>query len=159
MSPGGARWFRGVSMKRAVSSMASLATIYVGAYAVLVTLGLVIRGWRGWALLVVPLVLLVVGRLLTWRRVGVTIDGERLRYEGSERSRDFEVELTRIEGVYFDPALPGRPLVLVTDDRDENVCVELSERAAKALHRELVERGVLDLDRGPSSVSPRAAAR
>jgi hypothetical protein len=134
--------FRGVGLTRGATRIASLVTVYVGGFAVLWGLGLVVRGWQGWALLATPLVFLVASRLWAWRRVGVEVAEGTLRYEGAAPERDFEVEVGRIAAVYFDRALPGAPLVLVLEEGDERVCGELSSEAARALHAHLVRAGV-----------------
>lgn len=134
--------FRGVGVQRAATRLASLATAYVGAFAVLWGLGLVVRGWRGWLLLVTPLVAMVASRLWAWRRVAVEVGEGALRYEGALPGRDFEVSLEALEAFYFDRTLPGAPLVLVTRGGAERVCGELSAEAARALAHHLAGRGV-----------------
>lgn len=134
--------FRGPSWRLAWRSLSALALTYAGGYAVLWALGLVVRGWRGWALLIGPLVILAASRLWTWRRVSVAIEGPTLRYEGTDPVRDFELSLSEIEAAYFDRTLEGEPLALVLADRDERVLSGLDERAARRLYAHLLERGV-----------------
>lgn len=133
--------FRGIGPTRAAVRVASLVTLYGGAFAVLWGLGLVVRGWQGWALLATPLAALIALRLWAWRRVSVEVTADRVRYEGAVPARDWEVLLDSIEAVYFDRTLPGRPLVLALSG-DERVCGELSEPAARALHDHLIDLGV-----------------
>ncbi|HBQ12837.1 MAG: hypothetical protein RLO52_30650 [Sandaracinaceae bacterium] len=133
---------RGIGWPRGVTRVASLVIVYVGAFAVLWGLGLVVRGWQGWILLTAPLVLWITSRLWAWHRVGVEVTEDRLRYEGANPRRDFEVRLKSIKAVYFDDLIPGRPLVLVLDDGDERVVGELSRKAARAVAKLLIERGV-----------------
>ncbi len=135
------RVFRGIGAPRAAGRVASLVTLYLGGFAVLWGLGLVVRGWYGWALLATPLAALVALRLWAWSRVSAEVGPERLRYEGAVPSRDFEVRLDAIDAVYFDAHLPGRPLVVATQE-DERVCGELSPSAARALRDHLVELGI-----------------
>lgn len=132
--------------------IASLAIVYLGAFSVLWSLGLAVRGWRGWALWATPLVGLVLLRLWAWRRVAVEVAGGTLRYEGAVPSRDFEVELDQLEAIYFDGALPDRPLVLVLRDGDERVCGELSAKAAQGLYAYLVAAGISEVR--PVGASP-----
>lgn len=133
--------FRGIGAARAASRVASLVILYAGAFAVLWGLGLVVRGWHGWALLAAPLAALIVLRLWAWHRVSAEVTGDRVRYEGAVPARDWEILLDRIEAVYFDRTLPSRPLVIAVDG-DERVCGELSAPAARALHDHLIELGV-----------------
>lgn len=134
--------FRGVGITRGTVRLVSVATAYVGGFAVLWGLGLVVRDWQGWLLVGAPLIAVLAARLWAWRRVAVQVHDAALRYEGAVPTRDFEVELDAIRGVYFDRALPDRPLVLVLADGDERVCGELSPQAARALRAHLVELGV-----------------
>lgn len=134
--------YRGIGWPRGVTRVASLVIVYVGGFAVLWGLGLVVRGWQGWILLTAPLALWIASRLWAWHRVGVEVTEDRLRYEGATPRRDFEVRLEAIHAVYFDDLIPGRPLVLVLDDGDERVVGELSRKASRGVARHLIERGV-----------------
>lgn len=140
--------FRGIGAARAAARVASLVVVYAGGFAVLWGLGLVVRGWQGWALLATPLAAMIALRLWAWSRVSVEVSADRLRYEGAVPARDFEVPLEGIDAIYFDRSLPGAPLVIATG-ADEHVCGELSARAARELHDHLRARGV---------PAPRAAA-
>lgn len=120
----------------------ALSTLYAGAFAVLWGLGLVVRGWQGWAILAAPLAAIVATRLWAWHRVSVEVASDRLHYEGALPQRDFDLPLAQIEAVYLDATLPSRPLVLALSDGDERICGELSPRAALALYRHLRERGI-----------------
>ncbi len=133
--------FRGIGVARAAVRVASLVTLYVGGFAVLWGLGLVVRGWQGWTILGAPLAALVGARLWAWRRVSVEVTENRVRYEGAVPARDWEIPLERVEAVYFDRALPGSPLVLAVEG-DERVCGDLSTTAARALFDHLTELGV-----------------
>ncbi|HEY8427289.1 MAG TPA: hypothetical protein VIL20_02910 [Sandaracinaceae bacterium] len=133
--------FRGIGAARATARVASLVSIYAGGFGVLWGLGLVVRGWQGWALLATPLAAMIALRLWAWSRVSVEVTADRLRYEDAVPARDFEVPLEQIEAVYFDRHLPGEPLVIATGD-DEHVCGELSARAARELYEHLRARGV-----------------
>ncbi len=134
--------FRGIGLTRGATRIGALVTAYAGAFAVLWGLGLVVRGWQGWALLAAPLAWMVGGRLWAWHRVSVQIAQDRLRYEGALPQRDFEVMLDDIAAVYFDATLPSRPLVLALRDGDERFVAELSHESARALEHHLRERGV-----------------
>ncbi|MEC7522212.1 MAG: hypothetical protein VYE22_20160 [Myxococcota bacterium] len=134
--------FRGIGWPRGITRVASLVIVYVGGFAVLWGLGLVVRGWQGWILLTAPLALWVASRVWAWHRVAVEVTEDRLRYEGATPQRDFEVRLEELGAVYFDDMIPGRPLVLVLSDGDERVCGELSRRAARAVAKHLIERGI-----------------
>ncbi|MCZ7683969.1 MAG: hypothetical protein M5U28_36450 [Sandaracinaceae bacterium] len=101
--------FRGIGVARAAVRVASLVTLYVGGFAVLWGLGLVVRGWQGWTILGAPLAALVTLRLWAWRRVSVEVTEDRVRYEGAVPARDWEIPLERVEAVYFDRALPRQP--------------------------------------------------
>lgn len=136
------RVFRGVGVGRAFARLTALATLYVGAFVVLWALGLMMRGPVGWALGVTPLVALVLARIWVWQRVCVVLSDGVLRYEGALPTRDFEVDVERIDRVYFDRSLPGQPLVLSLRDGDERVLGELSLRASRALFTTLREDGV-----------------
>ncbi len=138
--------FRGASRRRAVRSLGALALTYASGYAALWAMGLVIRGWRGWVLLLGPLVIFAGSRLISWRRVSVSVDAGRLRYEGSAPARDFELPVDEIAELYWDATLPGRPLVLTGADRDERVCEELDRRPAERLRAWLLARGVSAVD-------------
>ncbi|MFK7991950.1 MAG: hypothetical protein AB8I08_38390 [Sandaracinaceae bacterium] len=137
-----ARIFRGVGVGRAFARLTALATLYVGAFVVLWALGLMMRGPIGWALGVTPLVALVLARIWVWQRVSVVLSEGHLRYEGALPQRDFEVDVERIERVYFDRSLPGQPLVLSLRSGDERVLGELSKAASLALFTTLRDDGV-----------------
>lgn len=140
------RVFRGVGFARGASQIAALVIAYAGAFAVLWGLGLVVRGWQGWALLLTPLAAMVGLRLWAWHRVSVEVAGGVVRYEGAVPASDFEIPLEQIAGVYFDRTLRERPLVFAIDG-DERICGELSPRAARELRAHLVSLGVPALDR------------
>lgn len=139
------RVFRGVGFARGAGRLTALVTAYAGAFAVLWGLGLVVRGWQGWALLLAPLAAMVGLRLWAWRRVSVEVAEGVVRYEGASPSADFEVPLEQIAGAYFDRTLRDRPLVLAIEG-DERICGELSPSAARALHEHIVSLGVRALD-------------
>ncbi|MBX3273954.1 MAG: hypothetical protein KF729_27060 [Sandaracinaceae bacterium] len=136
------RLFRGPDLAGALASVAGLALGYGGGLLALWVLGLAIRGWRGWALVLAPLVLFVGARLWAWRRVAVELDDEQLRYEGASTRDDFEVPLASIRALYTDRALEGAPLVLVLDGGGERVLSHLAPSRARALEAALVARGV-----------------
>ncbi len=136
------RIFRGVGLERAAARIAALVTLYAGAFGVLWGLGLVVRGWQGWAILTTPLVGMIGVRLWAWSRVSVEVTGGRLHYEGALPQRDFELALDDIVAAYFDAMLPSRPLVLALRDGDERFVGELSPESARALQRHLAERGI-----------------
>lgn len=137
--------FRGIGLKRGAARIATLVTVYAGAFAVLWGLGLVVRGWQGWALLLAPLAAMIATRLWAWHRISVEVAHDRLRYEGSVLERDFEVSLEDIAGAYFDPTLPARPLVIALRDGDERFIADLSPTSARSLYRCLRDRGVQPL--------------
>ena len=136
------RLYRGPDLAGALASVARLALGYGGGLLALWVLGLAIRGWRGWALVLAPLVLFAGARLWAWRRVAVELDDERLRYEGVSTRDDFEVPLASIRALYPDRALEGAPLVLVLDGGGERVLHRLAPSRARALRAALVARGV-----------------
>jgi hypothetical protein len=129
--------FRGIGVARGAVRLTALVVSYVGAFAVLWGLGLVVRGWQGWTLVTAPLLTMIAARLWAWRRVSVEVNAGLLRYEGAAPDRDFEIPIQRIVATYFDRTLPDRPLVLVTSDGDERICGELSPQAARLLHQHL----------------------
>lgn len=131
--------FRGASRRRALRSLGALALVYVTGFAALWAMGLVVRGWRGWLLVVGPLVILAASRWWSWRRVSVAVDEDAVRYEASSPERDFEVPLERLRAVRRDRDLPGAPLVLSLDDGDERALLELGEDAADQLEERLSE--------------------
>ena len=139
------RVFRGFDAMGALASVSRVALVYGGAFLVLWVLGLVVRGWRGWALVIAPLVFLVGSRLWAWRRVSVELADGRLRYEGVSIEDDFEVPLAAIRAVYVDRALPGRPLVLVLDEGDERLVRRLRPAQAVELRRALTALGARDV--------------
>lgn len=136
------RVFRGVGVTQSALRLAWPTIAYGGGFAVLWALGLVVRGWQGWAMLAAPLVAILAFRFWASRRVSVEVAEQTLRYEGASPRRDWEVSLERVKGTYFDRALPGLPLVVVLDDGDERACLELSRSAARALQEHLRERGI-----------------
>lgn len=136
-----ARVFRGFDVAGAVASVSRIALLYGGAFLVLWVLGLVVRGWRGWVLLLAPLLFLVGSRLWAWRRVSVELADGQLRYEGVATADDFEVPIAAIRQVYFDRQLRGRPLVLVLEDGDERLLPRLRPASARALFEALVGLG------------------
>lgn len=135
------RVFRGAGAWAGVARVASVGTLYVGGFAVLWGLGLVVRGWQGWFLLSAPFAAWVAAQLWAYRRVGVHVHEGVLRYEGASPARDFEVALDALDAAYFDDTLPGAPLVLV-HGREERVCGELAASASRALAAHLAEMGV-----------------
>jgi hypothetical protein len=137
-----ARVFRGIGLGRTAWRLGGLILQYGGGFTVLWALGLVVRGWQGWALLTAPLVGLLALRTWAWRRVSVAVAEGIVRYEGASPARDWEVPLPRVRGSYFDRALPGAPLVLALDDGDERACLELSRPASRRLQAHLRELGV-----------------
>ncbi len=140
-APVEARVFRGIGLARAAARIAALVTAYAGALAVLYALGLVVRGWQGWTLVLAPLAAMIGARLWAWKRVSVEVRDGVVRYEGAAPSRDFEVPLEHVRATYFDRTLRGHPLVLVLDG-DERICGELSAESGRALSRHLAELGV-----------------
>ena len=136
-----ARVFRGFDVAGAVASVSRIALLYGGAFLVLWVLGLVVRGWRGWVLVLGPLLFLVGSRLWAWRRVSVELADGQLRYEGVSTEDDFEVPLDAIRQVYFDRLLPGRPLVLVLEGGDERLLPRLRPARAVELEAALVALG------------------
>ena len=135
------RVYRGFDAMIALRQVSLLALGYSGAFLVLWTLGLVIRGWRGWALLVAPLLMMVGLRLFAWRRLSVELADGLLRYEGVAAEDDFEVPQASIRAVYTDPQLPGRPLVLVLQDGGERVLRGMRPRQARRLRAALEAGG------------------
>lgn len=133
--------FRGVGVGVSVTRLASVTTLYVGSFAILWGLGLVVRGWQGWFLLAAPFAAWVTAHLWASRRVGVHVHEGILRYEGASPTRDFEVPIDALDASYFDETLPGAPLVLVLG-REERVCGELAASASRALAAHLAEIGV-----------------
>lgn len=136
-----ARVYRGFDGVDALATTSRIALLYGGAFLVLWTLGLVVRGWQGWALVLAPLGFLVGSRLWALRRVCVELADGVLRYEGASTADDFEVELAAIREVYFDRQLAGRPLVLVLAGQGERVLPRLRPASARALADALVARG------------------
>lgn len=137
--------FRGFDAMGAVASVSRIALAYGGAFLVLWVLGLVVRGWRGWVLVLGPLLFMVGSRLWAWRRVSVELADGQLRYEGVATQDDFEVGVDAIRQVYFDHLLPGRPLVLVLEDGDERVLPRLQPARARELRDALVALGAEDV--------------
>jgi len=139
------RVFRGIGFARGAARLTALVTAYAGAFAVLWGLGLVVRGWQGWALLLAPLAAMIGLRLWAWRRVSVEVADGVVRYEGASPSADFEIPLEQIACTYFDCTLREHPLVLAIEG-DERICGELSPAAARALHEHIVSLGVRALE-------------
>ncbi len=133
--------YRGVDAVGALATTSQIVLVYGGAFLALWTLGLVVRGWQGWALVLAPLVFLVGSRLWALRRVSVELADGLLRYEGASTGDDFEVELDAILEVYFDRQLAGRPLVLVLAGQSERVLPRLRPASARALADALAARG------------------
>lgn len=144
--------FRGASRRRALRSLGTLTLVYLTGFVALWVMGLVVRGWRGWLLVIGPLLILAASRWWSWRRVSVAVDDDAVRYEGSSPEHDLEVPLARLVAVHRDTDLPGAPLVLALDDGDERALLELGESAADALESALAER--LSARRAPDA--PRA---
>ncbi|MCB9596450.1 MAG: hypothetical protein H6719_27250 [Sandaracinaceae bacterium] len=137
----GARVYRGFDGTAAFASVTRILLAYGGGFVVLWALGLVVRGWRGWLLVLAPLVFLVGTRLWAWRRVSVELADGVLRYEGVSSEDDFEVPLDAIRRVYRDRMLDGAPLVIVLDGEDERVLARLRPARAEELRAALVARG------------------
>ena len=156
------RVYRGYDRGAGVARLARLVLIYGGVFAGLWVLGLVVRGWRGWVLVIAPLALMIAVRVWKWRRVWVEIAEGTLRYEGAAPERDFEVPLSSIAGCYHDRMLGGGPLVLVLEGGDERVLSDLNPSRADDLREHLVASGVepvggdLRGDAVPPPRSPRA---
>ncbi len=136
--------YRGFEPRAAMASLSLLGLVYGGAFLVLWTLGLVIRGSRGWLLVLTPLALVAGLRLWAWRRLSVEVADGVLRFEGVSAKDDFEVALESIEAVYFDSMLPGRPLVLALHDGDERVIEGLRTGRAEELRAHLIDLGARD---------------
>lgn len=139
--------FRGLRRRWVLERIASLVVRYTGALAVLHALGLVVRGWLGWVLILLPLASMVAIRLWVWQRISVEVRDGLLRYEGDDPRRDFEVPLVELRATYVDHTLHGQPLVLVLEE-GERTCSPLSPSASLALATHLSRAGVPRLD-GP----------
>ena len=140
-----ARVFRGFALWPASARIGGLVVSYAGAFAVLWALGLSVRGWRGWALVIAPLVVMLVTRIWAWRRISVELAQGCLRYEGVHPRRDFEVDVDAIQAVYRDPILSDHPLVLVLRGGDERVVAHLAPSAVDRLREHLVTRGAREI--------------
>lgn len=137
-----ARVVRGYDKGAGVARLALLVLLYGGVFSALWALGLVVRGWQGWVLVLGPLVLMIAARMWRWRRVSVEIADGTLRYEGVATERDFDVPLGSIASCYRDRMLRGGPLVLVLVDDEEHVLEHLDPSGADALQERLVASGV-----------------
>ena len=145
MSPDYPHVFRGFDRARAAASVSRIMLVYGGAFLVLWTLGLVVRGPRGWVLVLAPLLMIVGSKVWALRRLSVDVADGTLRYEGVSVSDDFDVAVDAVTAVYFDRSLSGRPLVLALADGDERVLEGLSRAAAGRLGAHLVASGARDL--------------
>lgn len=139
------RVYRGFDLGSGLNHISWIVLIYAGVFAVLWALGLVVRGWQGWLLVIAPLVMIVSARMWAWRRISVELADGILRYEGTDTEHDFEVPLASIASVYADEMLRGRPLVLVLVDGGERVLEDLRPSVAEALREHLVGSGVDDI--------------
>ncbi|MBZ0119884.1 MAG: hypothetical protein IT378_13505 [Sandaracinaceae bacterium] len=134
--------FRGTGAARSIVRLLAVAVAYVGTFAVLWGLGLVVRGWQGWALLLVPLATLVAIRVFAWQRVAVEVAGGVVRYTGATPARDWDVPVAEVSQIYLDASLESHPVVLVRKDGHEHICGELGPDAGRALHDHLIGLGI-----------------
>lgn len=131
------RVFRGAPWRAGLIGIARLATLYFGALAVLLVLGLGVHGALGWALVVAPLAAIVALRVWTWQRFSAEVGDGLLRYEGARPADDFVIELDALREVRIDESRRGHPLRLTLDGGVERE-LALGRTAARALHAHLL---------------------